>query len=136
MKRGRGNGGFFQRIGLLLAAVVILALTFTLGVLVGRQWGGRPAEIPTAPGSAALTRRALNEVEADRRADGRSSFCQTLTAPLAWAVSRAAEERGVARRPPPPALTAPPSVSPQWRRPLQLHVMWTVQVGAFRSRSE
>ncbi len=66
MKRERGNGGFFQRIGLLLAALVILTLTFTLGVLVGRQWGTRSAAEITESSRkpAALTRRALGEAEA------------------------------------------------------------------------
>ena len=106
MKRGRGNGGFFQRIGLLLAAVVILALTFTLGVLVGRQWGGRPAG--TADGgrkSAALTRRALSEVEAERPREmgEKLTFYQTLTAPLGptgQAAARAPRSRAL--RPPRP----------------------------------
>jgi cell division protein FtsN len=147
MKRGRGNGGFFQRIGLLLAAVVILALTFTLGVLVGRQWGGRPAE--TADGgrkSAALTRRALSEVEAERPREmgEKLTFYQTLTAPLGptGQSSRArAEERGVAPVPAPapaPALTAPPSApaAVAATAPAAPPVMWTVQVGAFRSRQQ
>ena len=145
MKRGRGNGGFFQRIGLLLAAVVILALTFTLGVLVGRQWGGRPAG--TADGgrkSAALTRRALSEVEAERPREmgEKLTFYQTLTAPLGptGQSSRArAEERGVAPAPAPaPALTAPPSAPAAVAAPAPAAptVMWTVQVGAFRSRQQ
>jgi hypothetical protein len=62
MKRERRGGGLFQRLGLVLAALVILTLTFTLGVLVGRQWGARPsqlvaAEAPRKP--VGLTRRGL-----------------------------------------------------------------------------
>ena len=47
MRNARGGGGFFQRVGLVMAALAILALTFTLGILVGRQWGGRGAPAPT-----------------------------------------------------------------------------------------
>ena len=147
MKRGRGNGGFFQRIGLLLAAIVILALTFTLGVLVGRQWGGRPAEVADGGRKpAALTRRALSEVEAERPREmgEKLTFYQTLTAPLGptGQSSRArAEERGVAPAPAPapaPALTAPPSALAAVATPAAAAppVMWTVQVGAFRSRQQ
>jgi cell division septation protein DedD len=87
MKRERRGGGLFQRLGLVLAALVILTLTFTLGVLVGRQWGARPsqlvvAEAPRKP--VGLTRRGLGEVEADRPRDiqEKLTFYQTLTAPL------------------------------------------------------
>ncbi len=145
MKRGRGNGGFFQRIGLLLAAVVILALTFTLGVLVGRQWGARPAEI--AEGSrkpAALSRRALGEVEGERPREvgEKLTFYQTLTAPLGptGQSSRArAEERPSAAAaaptiPPPSPPSAPAAVTTPV--PAATGAAWTVQVGAFRSRQQ
>jgi cell division protein FtsN len=149
MKRPRGTGGVLQRIGLLVAAVVILALTFTLGVLVGRQWGARPAELADGGRKpAALARRALSEVEAERpRAMGEKlTFYQTLTAPLGptGQSSRArAEERGVAPAPapaPPVAAlpSAPAAVSPLAPAPASAAApsMWTVQVGAFRSRQQ
>ena len=48
MRNARGGGGgFLQRAGLIMAALAILALTFTLGILVGRQWGGRGAPAPS-----------------------------------------------------------------------------------------
>ena len=121
MKRERGNGGFFQRIGLLLAALVILTLTFTLGVLVGRQWGGRgpPRRSRKAPGSrAALTRRALGEAETERPREigEKLTFYQTLTAPLGPTGSSARARGGRRARAPrrprralPPAAPTPPS---------------------------
>ncbi|HKZ03858.1 MAG TPA: hypothetical protein VJU81_00165, partial [Methylomirabilota bacterium] len=85
-----GGGGLFQRLGLLLAAVVILVLTFTLGVLVGRQWGGRataPAALTAEAGkrpAAGAIRRGLTESAADRPREiqEKLTFYQTLTAPL------------------------------------------------------
>ncbi len=47
--RGRGHrgGGALQWIALLTAATIIMGLTFTLGILVGRQWS-RPASVTAA----------------------------------------------------------------------------------------
>ena len=158
MKRERGNGGFFQRIGLLLAALVILTLTFTLGVLVGRQWGTRSAETTESSRKpAALTRRALGEAETERPREigEKLTFYQTLTAPLG-PTGQSGRAPGDARSsvpasstapvpaptppsPPAPASAAlPPAASPSSDAVAATAspATWTVQVGAFRSREQ
>jgi len=148
MKRGRSsNGGAFQRIGLALAAVIILTLTFTLGLLVGRQWGGRPAsdgaESPRK--TQALTRRGLAESEAERPRElqEKLTFYQTLTAPVGpiGQSSRArTDDKGKSPAPAPSpapsaALAAAPSASLPAAPPATA-AAWTVQVGAFKSRQQ
>jgi len=148
MKRGRSsNGGAFQRIGLALAAVIILTLTFTLGLLVGRQWGGRPAsdgaESPRK--TQALTRRGLAESEAERPRElqEKLTFYQTLTAPVGpiGQSSRArTDDKGKSPAPAPSpapsaALAAAPSASLPTAPPATA-AAWTVQVGAFKSRQQ
>jgi cell division protein FtsN len=150
MKRGRSSsGGAFQRIGLALAAVIILTLTFTLGVLVGRQWGGRAAsdgaESPRK--TQALTRRGLAESEAERPRElqEKLTFYQTLTAPVGpIGQSSRARTDDKAKSPAPapspapsasPALAAAPSASLPAAPPATA-AAWTVQVGAFKSRQQ
>ena len=152
MKRGRNSrGGAFQRIGLVLAAGIILTLTFTLGVLVGRQWGARAADVDGPRKSQALTRRGLAEAEAERPRElqEKLTFYQTLTAPLGpiGHSSRArAEEKGktpapavstasVPAMPAPSAVASVPSASPT-SAPSATAAAWTVQVGAFKSRQQ
>jgi len=148
MKRGRSsNGGAFQRIGLALAAVIILTLTFTLGLLVGRQWGGRPAsdgaESPRK--TQALTRRGLAESEAERPRElqEKLTFYQTLTAPVGpiGQSSRArTDDKGKSPAPAPsPAPSAAPAAAPSASLPAAppaTAAAWTVQVGAFKSRQQ
>jgi cell division protein FtsN len=82
---GPGKG---QWIALGIAALVILGLTFTLGLLVGRQWArplppGGTAE--SAKKSASAARRSgLAEVGIERPPElgEKLTFYQTLTAPL------------------------------------------------------
>ena len=163
MKHGRNSGGgLFQRLGLVLAAVIILTLTFTLGVLVGRQWGGRAAAdgADGAKKPFALTRRGLAESEAERPRElqEKLTFYQTLTAPLGptGQSSRAkAEDKGKGTAPAPsvavvagsptattvvaapvPSAVAPvPSATPA-ALPPSTAAAWTVQVGAFKSRQQ
>ena len=70
MRNARGGGGFVQRVGLVMAALAILALTFTLGILVGRQWGGGGAPTPSVEAARkpaiAARRSGLMEAEAER----------------------------------------------------------------------
>jgi cell division septation protein DedD len=163
MKRERRGGGLFQRLGLVLAALVILTLTFTLGVLVGRQWGARPsqlvaAEAPRKP--VGLTRRGLGEVEADRPREiqEKLTFYQTLTAPLgptgqsgrARSEERSRPQTSPTASPPASAPPAAPAVSavPAGATPTSPGASaagvagaaspsgWSVQVGAFKSRQQ
>ncbi|MCI0548719.1 MAG: hypothetical protein L0027_15715, partial [Candidatus Rokubacteria bacterium] len=102
MRARHGSGlGLGQKIGLGAAGISILALTFTLGVLVGRQWA-RPATLPPSAGPVAApepARRTASPPPAVRRPNAADvvtvtsdltpphlpetlTFYQTLTAPL------------------------------------------------------
>jgi cell division septation protein DedD len=89
--RGRvKNGpGKFQWIALLTSAAVIMGLTFTLGVLVGRQWSRSVSVAASAESSARKVvppgkRGGLSgaDVESPPAVDQKLTFYQTLTAPL------------------------------------------------------
>ena len=158
MRNARGGGGFFQRVGLVTAALAILALTFTLGILVGRQWGGRGTPAPTVAVEAAkkptvaARRSGLTEAEPDRPREPQEklTFYQTLTAPMgptgSSARARAAEDRsrtgGSALPTSASAPAAPPVSSPAATEAAAAPVgtgastSWSVQVGAFRSRQQ
>lgn len=160
MKRERSGGGLFQRLGLVLAALVILTLTFTLGVLVGRQWGTRQppgvaAEAAKKP--AALSRRGLGESNAERPREiqEKLTFYQTLTAPLA-PTGQSGRGRAEDKSRPQPAPAGSPVAGPAPTAPLAPVTPaagmppstgasaaslgaapgWSVQVGAFRSRQQ
>jgi cell division septation protein DedD len=144
MRNARGGGGgFLQRAGLIMAAMAILALTFTLGILVGRQWGGRGAPAPSGvevakkPGVIAR-RSGLIEAEGDRPRElqEKLTFYQTLTAPMgptgSSARARATEDRAraAASTPAPAAEAGAAPDAPAGS------ASWSVQVGAFRSRQQ
>lgn len=148
MRNERGGSGFFQRAGLIMAALAILALTFTLGVLVGRQWGGRGAPAPSmeAAKKPTVVARRSGLIEADgerpRELQEKLTFYQTLTAPMgptgSSARARAAEDKsraGVsAPVPSAPAPAAAPVSAPAASD--AAFASWSVQVGAFRSRQQ
>ena len=151
MRHERG-GGFLQRAGLVVAALAILALTFTLGILVGRQWGGRGAPVPSASMElakkpAAVPRRSgLTETEAERPREmgEKLTFYQTLTAPMgptgSSARARAAEDRARAGVAAPVTAASAPSTTPASggaaAAATPASASWSVQVGAFRSRQQ
>jgi len=106
-----------------MAALAILALTFTLGILVGRQWGGRGAPAPPVAVEAAkkapvVSRRSgLIEAEGERPREMQEklTFYQTLTAPMgptgSSARARAAEDRSRASGSSPVSTPTVPAVS-------------------------
>ena len=149
MRNARGGGGFVQRVGLVMAALAILALTFTLGILVGRQWGGGGAPTPSVEAARkpaiAARRSGLMEAEAERprEAPEKLTFYQTLTAPMgptgASARARAAADRSPGSGPAPAAApVSPPAATDAGAAPAATAASagWTVQVGAFRSRQQ
>jgi DedD protein len=92
-RRSGGGPGFGQWLVLGCAVVVILGLTFTLGLLVGRQWarGSLASVVPSASeavrtASTAPSRRGgiAAETMADRVPEPteKLTFYQTLTEPL------------------------------------------------------
>jgi cell division septation protein DedD len=144
--RGRGGPGLGQWIGLCLAGGVILGLTFTLGVLVGRQWA-RPAPPATAGETerkpVAPSRRG--GVAAPEPGGGspaqqvqdKLTFYDTLTAPLPPAAPAA--------RPKPEDRSRPVTASPAASGPepeaaggsaRETRSTWSVQVAALKSRSQ
>jgi cell division septation protein DedD len=87
--RGRRGGGTLQWIALLTAATIIMGLTFTLGILVGRQWR-RPASVTATVESGARKTvppgkrggLAGADVDPPQMDQKQLTFYQTLTAPL------------------------------------------------------
>jgi cell division protein FtsN len=85
--RGKSGPGRSAWVALGGGVLVILGLTFVLGLLVGRQWARQtPPTVAAEPARKAVpTRRSgLAEVSADRGAPPQEklTFYQTLTAPL------------------------------------------------------
>lgn len=85
-QRGRAGPGAPQWVALGLAAAIILGLTFTLGMLVGRQWARQTQ--PAGAGesgrkvAAGPRRGGLTEAGVERAPQEKLTFYQTLTAPL------------------------------------------------------
>ena len=87
--RERRGGGTLQWIALLTAATIIMGLTFTLGILVGRQWS-RPASVTATVESGARKTvppgkrggLAGADVDPPQMDQKQLTFYQTLTAPL------------------------------------------------------
>ncbi|MBI3630570.1 MAG: SPOR domain-containing protein [Candidatus Rokubacteria bacterium] len=152
--RGRGKRGGSTLSGLLfvLACGAVLALTFTLGMLVGRQWarstasaglaGDRVAAGGEAPAGEGRTRvRRLSERDRDDAApqiQEKLTFYQTLTAPLT-------NGPPPPRRPaaePPKAAAVPPTRPDPAPEPAAAKSgtppggAYTVQVAAFKSRDQ
>ena len=119
--RARRGGGAWQWIALLTAGTVIMGLTFTLGILVGRQWS-RPASATAVESGARKTvppgkRGGLAGADLDPpQVDQKQlTFYQTLTAPLGrGSVDAAPRHEDKAKTPPAPeparsGATPPPS---------------------------
>jgi cell division septation protein DedD len=87
--REQRGGGTLQWIALLTAATIIMGLTFTLGILVGRQWS-RPASVTATMESGARKTvppgkrggLAGADVDPPQMDQKQLTFYQTLTAPL------------------------------------------------------
>jgi cell division septation protein DedD len=135
-RRGTGGGGLAVFV---TACLAVLALTFLLGVLVGRQWAHRAsadsARVAGAPASPGLRPRArrLSEREAEEPAaqiQEKLTFYQTLTAPL------------TAGPPPAPPRTrtesprGPAPASAPTRTGAAADADYTIQVAAFKSRAQ
>ncbi len=84
-QRVKGGPGGPQWVALGVAALIILGLTFTLGMLVGRQWARQTqpavASDPTRKATAIPRRGGLTEVGTERAPQEKLTFYQTLTAP-------------------------------------------------------
>ena len=136
-RRGTGGGAL---VVFVTACLAVLALTFLLGVLVGRQWAHRTstadsARVTGAPASSGARSRArrLSEREAEEPASQiqeKLTFYQTLTAPLTAGPPPAPPRtRAESARGPAPA-SAP-------ARPAAVgDAGYTIQVAAFRSRAQ
>jgi len=159
VKRGPGR---FQWIALVFGAAVVMGLTFTLGVLVGRQWN-RPGSVSASaenggrkivpPGKRGGLSGA--DVEPAPGIDQKLTFYQTLTAPLGRGSADAsqrpedkAKAHTVARaEPPPPAypyashgetIVEKPEapVGAAVRAQADPAGLWSVQVAAFKTQAQ
>ena len=163
--RVKSGPGRIQWIALVSAAAVIMGLTFTLGVLVGRQWS-RPVSVAASAESGARKivppgkRGGLSgaDVEPAPAIDQKLTFYQTLTAPLGRGFADASqrpEDKAKAQHVPEPARAEPPPPSYLYasrgetivEKPEAAEVAaaraqadaagpWSVQVAAFKTRPQ
>jgi cell division protein FtsN len=163
-RRRAGSGpGPGQWLALSGAVLVILCLTFALGLLVGRQWA-RPSLPPPPPSVSEAARKAPTparrsgiaaETMADRAPESteKLTFYQTLTEPLSGPgappkpetkpVAIKAPAAAPSPAPSPVPAAAPTSVSlppAQGRAATPAATAagppWTIQVGAFKNRKQ
>jgi len=162
-RRRIGSGpGPIQWLALGGAVLVMLGLTFALGLLVGRQWARQSASAvittvaEAAKKPAAPPRRGgiAAETMADRAPEPteKLTFYQTLTAPLDGpGAPPKPEAKPVAVKIPPatpppappaagavkaPATTPPPSLPPKSAGGQASQAPWTIQVGAYKNRRQ
>lgn len=93
-RRSRSRLGGRQLLLLSATGVIVLSLTFVLGVLVGRHWQGGPAlQGQTEKGKRSALTGGVRERETERagQLQGKLTFYQTLTAPLEAAPSEPAK---------------------------------------------
>ena len=157
--RVKSGPGSLQWIALLTAGVVIMGLTFTLGVLVGRQWS-RPAAAASADSGARKTvppgkRGGLSgaDVEPSPQVDQKLTFYQTLTAPLGRGSADASQRADAKAQPAPEPVPSPPPYPYTSRgetlvekpaapepeaAPAQAAAagLWSVQVAAFKTQGQ
>jgi cell division septation protein DedD len=114
----KSGPGSLQWIALFTAGAVIMGLTFTLGVLVGRQWS-RPAAPASADSGARKTvppgkRGGLSgaDLEPPPQVDQKLTFYRTLTAPLGRGFADASQRSEAKVQPPPEPARAEPSPPP------------------------
>ncbi len=163
-KRVKGGPGPLQWIALFTAGAVIMGLTFTLGVLVGRQWS-RPAAATSADSGARKTvppgkRGDLSGADLESRppVDQKLTFYRTLTVPLGRGSADASQRLEAKAQPPPePVRTElPPPPYPYTSRgdilvekpaapeakavPARAQAaaagLWSVQVAAFKTQGQ
>ena len=160
--RVKSGPGKTQWIALLGAAAVIMGLTFTLGVLVGRQWSRpNPVAASVENGSRKVVppgkRGGLSsaDVEPPPAVDQKLTFYQTLTAPLGRGSADASQSlEAKAHAVPEPAHVVPPPPYPYTSRgetivekPDAQHPaaeqaqadtagLWSVQVAAFKTQAQ
>ena len=162
MKSGPGS---LQWIALFAVGAVIMGLTFTLGVLVGRQWSRTDPAIASIESGARKTvppgkRGGLSgaDLEPSPQVDQTLTFYRTLTAPLGrgsadasqrpQAKAQPAPEPPRAKPPPPPdpytsraetiiESSAPPeATTASAPAPADTAGLWSVQVAAFKTQGQ
>ena len=163
--RVKSGPGRIQWIALVSAAAVIMGLTFTLGVLVGRQWS-RPVSVSASAESGARKvvppgkRGGLSgaDVEPAPAIDQKLTFYQTLTAPLGRGSADASQRPEDKTKAPPvperPRAEPPPPSYPYASRGETIvgkteapdtaaaraqaapDGLWSVQVAAFKTQAQ
>jgi len=133
-----------------LGCLTVLGVTFALGVAAGRRW---PDGLPGLRGvrTVATAAPAPTSSERDKRAEGRKSatdppvltFYRELTAPLtpappvARAVAKPEVKTARPAAPPKPVIAeAAATAEPMPREKASAEPRFTVQVGAFKTRSQ
>jgi cell division protein FtsN len=155
--RVKRSPGPLQWIALLTAGTVIMVLTFTLGVLVGRQWA-RPASVSAGAESSARKtvppgkRGGLSGagIEPQPSVDQKLTFYQTLTAPLGRGYADASqrpEDKAKQQPPPEPVRVEPPPPPYPYASRGETIIekpattedaagLWAVQVAAFKTQAQ
>lgn len=158
--RSRSRLGGRQLLLLSATGVIVLSLTFILGVLVGRHWQGGPALLSQAEkGKRSAPTGRIRERETERagQLQEKLTFYQTLTAPLeaapseparpdrapelsrppgggeASASTKPSEERRAARSNEAPAAVGSETRAAPPDGPAP-RPRWTIQVAAYRTR--
>jgi len=163
--RVKSRPGSLQWIALLTAGTIIMGLTFTLGVLVGRQWSRAPSAAASADSGARKTvppgkRGGLSaaDLAPPSQVDQTLTFYRTLTAPLGRGSADASQRpEGKTQPPPAPARAEPPppphpptnrgdtlvekpAVSDAEAAPARAQAdaagRWSVQVAAFKTQGQ
>jgi cell division septation protein DedD len=159
----KSGPGRIQWITLFTAGAVIMGLTFTLGVLVGRQWS-RPAAAASADSGTRKTvppgkRGGLSgaDLEPPPSVDQKLTFYRTLTAPLGRGFADASQRAEAKVQPAPePLRVEPPPPYPYTTRgetlvekpavpeaqaalaraQVDAAGLWSVQVAAFKTQGQ
>jgi cell division septation protein DedD len=143
--RVKSGPGRIQWLALFTAGAVIMGLTFTLGVLVGRQWNH---PVFAAAGTDSGTRKTVPpgkrgglsaaDVEPSPSVDQKLTFYQTLTAPLGRSSADASQRPEAKAQPAPePARAEPPAPHPYTSRgEILVEKPATPEAGAAHARTQ
>jgi cell division protein FtsN len=162
-QRVKGRPGAAQWLLMSAGVIVVLVLTFALGITVGQKWsphrgaGQTAAEPARKPGAPVARRSGLTDPVPERPPQEKLTFYQTLTAPMSTvpaptqvsvpakpepakprpSAERVSTDRPVAATPPSVPKPGQPAERPSAPRAGEARTGdWAVQVGVFKDRGQ